>query len=115
MTQRQDILQEYFSLVKDLNQTNKFKNEQTQIRFEIEAFAGTPSVLFSKISNDQKIRLCNQVSCEVWRVDNSCKYVYLAQWMVILLQQYNIEKINLKMTFNDFFKIKFNALLAFKS
>ncbi len=115
MTQRHDILQEYFSLVKDLNQTNKFKIEQTQIIFEIEEIVNNRSILIAKISKEQKIRLCCLMTSKIWMVDQNTRYVNLSEWLVKLLHAYNNQKFDLKMTFNDYFKMKFDALLAFKS
>lgn len=64
MPQRLDILQEYFSLVKDLNHTNKFKNEQTQLIFEIEG--ETARQLFAKLDKGKKYLICSHVRNSIW-------------------------------------------------
>ncbi len=114
MNERQDILQEYFSLVRDLNQTNKFKNEQTEVYFQIEEQIKEQTVLFAKIANEHKIRLCCLISSRAWIIDQNTKYIKLSEWLVMQLQDYDLRKLNLKMTFNDYFKMKFDVLLAFK-
>lgn len=114
MHERQDILKEYFSLVKDLNQTNKFKNEQTQVCFQIEEQIKEQTVLVAKISKEQKIRLCCLMTSRIWMIDQNTKYVNLSEWLVKLLQAYNNQKLDLKVSFNDYFKMKFDILLAFK-
>jgi predicted metal-binding protein len=114
MMERQDILHEYFSLVKDLNQTNKFKNEQTQIVFEIEYQVNGQGVLFAMIYRQQKIMLCHQGYGDVWRVNDNSRYLILSDWLIQLLRIYNDAKLKLKMTFDDYFNQKFQELLAFK-
>ena len=114
MTQRHDNLKKYFCLVKDLRQKNKFNNEQTQVYFQIEEQIKEKSVLVAKISNQQRIRLCCLISSRAWIIDQNTKYIKLSEWLVMLLQDYDLKKLNLKMTFNDYFKMKFDALLAFK-
>jgi hypothetical protein len=100
--------------VRDLNQTNKFKNEKTQIIFEIEELSDGQIVLLARISNGPKIRLCFRLSNRLWIVEQSAKYLHLSNWLLSLLKAYDNQKLNLKMTFNDYFKMKFDVLLAFK-
>ena len=57
----ESIKQDYFKLLRDLNKSNKIKNENTELYFIIE-----DNKLFAALSKDQKLLLCNRKGKEWW-------------------------------------------------
>lgn len=100
MTERQDILQEYFSLVRDLNRTNKFKNEMTQIVFEIEGEIDRQ--LFAKLAYGKKILICQNVRSSIWTPSQSTKYENLALFLCRETSNYENKKHFLKLQLTEF-------------
>lgn len=114
MNQRSEIMTEFLNLKNELNESNKFANQQTQLVFEISEEASGQQVLFAKLSNDQKFRLHQKQLGLGWLISNENKYLNLAEYMLVLLNIYDDQKHNIKLTFNDYFYLKFNQLLGFK-
>ncbi len=100
MNERQDILKEYFSLVKDLNQTNKFKNEKTQIVFEIEGEIELQ--LIAKLENGKKYLICHQVRNSIWLPSKSTRYEKLSHFLCREISNYENNKLEIKLTFSEF-------------
>ncbi len=55
------IKQDYFKLLRDLNKSNKTKNETTELYFIIEE-----NKLFAALSEDQKLLLCTRKGNRWW-------------------------------------------------
>lgn len=55
------IKQDYFKLLRDLNKSNKTKNENTELYFTIEK-----NKLFAVLSKDQKLLLCTKKGNRWW-------------------------------------------------
>ncbi len=100
MTERHDILQEYFSLVRDLNQTNKFKNEQTQITFMVEG--DVDRQLFAKLDHGKKYLMCKKVENGKWRPSLPGKYENLSLFLCREISNYENNKLILKQTLTEF-------------
>ncbi len=62
------IKQDYFKLLRDLNKSNKTKNENTKLYFIIEE-----NKLFAALSKDQKLLLCS-VKNRQWRPSDYSLY-----------------------------------------
>ncbi len=60
MNQRSEVMTEFLNLKNELNESNKFANQQTRLFFEIEEAASGQQVLFTKLSVDQKFRVCSR-------------------------------------------------------
>lgn len=77
------IKHEYFELVKKLNQTNKLKNQDTDIRFYIDSVNPSHLKLFAAISDDQKILLCQKPKQSKWLASRYSQFpsleIYIAQ------------------------------------
>ncbi len=52
--------EEYFELLRELNKSNKTKNEVTQLTFIVEESEQNQRKLYASISKDQKVLLCIQ-------------------------------------------------------
>lgn len=114
MNQRSEIMNELLVLKNELNESNKFANQQTQLVFEIEEEASGRQVLFAKLSGDQKVRICDQPSVRKWAVAKESKYQILGDFILKLIIVYDDKKHLIQCTFNEFFYIEFNQLLGFK-
>lgn len=57
----ESIKQDYFKLLRDLNKSNKTKNENTELYFTIE-----DNELFAALSKDQKLLLCTKKGSRWW-------------------------------------------------
>jgi hypothetical protein len=114
MNQRSEVMAEFLVLKNELNESNKFANQQTQLVFEIVTEASGRQVLFAKLSVDQKIRMHQKQTGQGWLVADENKYLNLAEYILGLLKIYDDQKQNIKLLFNDYFYSEFNKLLGFK-
>ncbi len=114
MNQRSEIMTEFLNLKNELNESNKFANQQTELMFEIEEAASGQQVLFAKLSVDQKYRLHHQQAGRTWIISSENKYLNLSIYILDLLKIHGEQKQNIKLTFNDYFYLKFNELLGFE-
>lgn len=105
---------EFLNLKNELNESNKFANQQTELMFEIEEQASGQQVLFANLSIDQKIRMLHKKTGQGWLVVDENKYLNLAEYVLGLLKIYDDQKHLIKLTFNDYFYAEFNKLLGFK-
>ncbi len=112
MNQRSEVMTEFLNLKNELNESNKFANQQTLLVFEIEEEISGRQVLFAKLSVDQRVRLCSKDVSSLWTVES--KYEKISQFSLDVLLFYEEHKIEIKLSFNDYFFIEFNKLLGFK-
>ncbi len=114
MNQRSEIMNEYFVLKNELNWSNKFADQKTELVFEIDEEPSGRQVLYAKLDNDQKVRICEQWTGDIWKIDHHFGHYNLSDFLLNLLKIYNVEKSNSKITFNEYFFAEFNKLLGFK-
>ncbi len=112
MNQRQDIMSEFFQLKADLNQSNKFKDQVTKLYFEIEEKSSGRRILFAKIAQDQKLRIFEELQDESW--DSVSKYEKLSEFLEPIILDYEKNKIEYKVTLNEYIEIQLSKLLGFK-
>jgi len=65
------------------------------------------------ISEKQKMRICEQSSLNVWTVSGIAKYEKFSFYVLGLLKEFS--KQSALTIFNEYFFIKLNELLCFKS
>ncbi len=58
--------EEYFELLRQLNKSNKTKNEVTQLNFIVVKSVKSRAMLYATVSKSQKILLCMQFD-KVWK------------------------------------------------
>ncbi len=80
------IKQEYFKLIKKLNQCNKLKNQETEVYFYLDSTESESLKLFAAISDTQRILLCNKIGRESWDVAGFSGLVNLEDFIAHLLQ-----------------------------
>ena len=81
------IKHEYFELVKKLNQSNKFKNQETEVYFYIDSINLDHLKLFAAISNDQKIELCHKIKNLKWLASQYSLFLNLEIFIAHLLHK----------------------------
>lgn len=79
------IKHEYLELVNKLNQSNKLKNQITDIYFYIDSSNPTHSKLVAAISSDQKIVLCEKIKTRPWAPANNTEFGELEGFLSTLL------------------------------
>lgn len=89
------IKQEYFELLKKLNQSNKHKNQVTDVYFYIDSTNLIHLKLYAAISEYQKLLLCEKIKVLPWAQANITDFVELEQFLCNLL---NTIKINCDLT-----------------
>lgn len=77
----ESIKQDYFKLLRDLNKSNKTKNENTELYFIIEE-----NKLFAALSKDQKLLLCIRKGNR-WLPSNHSLYPNLEEHLSIYLSE----------------------------
>lgn len=80
------IKHEYFELIKKLNQSNKLKNQETDLYFYIDSGSPDHLKLFAAISESQKILLCEKVKPSVWESGGYSSYPNLEDYITQLLR-----------------------------
>ena len=85
MISRSEIKQEYFELIKKLNQSNKHKNQVTNVYFYIVSTNTNHLKLFAAISDSQKIMLCHKIGKSKWRESQFSQYPNLEEFIAYLL------------------------------
>ena len=105
-------MNEYLVLKNELNQSNKFPDQKTLLLFQIAEEASGRQVLFAKLSSDQKIRVCEKNQDFQWT--GVCQHVHFVDFSIKVLNFYDVNKFQLKISFNEYFYIEFNKLLGFK-
>jgi len=80
------IKQEYFELIKKLNQGNKLKNQETEVYFYIDSTEAQHLKLFAAISDGQKILLCERLDRDSWVDSGYSGYENLEDCIIKLLQ-----------------------------
>ena len=80
------VKREYFELVKKLNQTNKLKNQETDIFFYIDSTEVDHLKLFAAISVSQKILLCERPYKLAWVEAGFSGYANLEAYLAQLIQ-----------------------------
>ncbi|MEK6627677.1 MAG: hypothetical protein AABY53_03550 [Bdellovibrionota bacterium] len=83
------IKYEYFELVKKLNQSNKLKNQETDLYFYIDSADADHLKLFAAISASQKILLCHKNHGSNWTESGFSKYPNLESHIAELLRKSN--------------------------
>lgn len=85
------IKQEYFELIKKLNQANKHENQVTEIYFYIDSSELNHLKLFAAISESQKILLCHKNYRSAWIEAGFSEYPYLENYIIQLLKTYDLQ------------------------
>lgn len=80
------IKHEYFGLVKKLNQTNRHKNQETEIYFYIDSTNSNHLKFFAAISATQKILLCQKNDWSNWSESGFSEYPNLERFINRLLR-----------------------------
>jgi hypothetical protein len=113
MNQRQQIFNEYLKIKNLLNTSNKLKNEQTFLRFEVaENEIGLRS-LYAKIPDSQRLLLVEEVYFEQWVSCLGAEFGAFPTFMIGLLEKYEDIKYLEKIIFDDFFNKEFGRLFSF--
>ncbi len=114
MNQRQQIFSEYLTIKNLLNTSNKHKNEQTFLRFEVsENETGLRSVC-AKISEVQKLQITQEDEFGVWKSSLGCEFKSFSSFLIFILEKYDVVKFNEKIVFDEYFYRELNKLLGFK-
>lgn len=79
------IKHEYFELVKKLNHSNKYKNQETELYFFIDSSKVDHLKLFAAISKSQKILLCHKIKQSRWSESRYSQFQNLEEFIVELL------------------------------
>lgn len=85
------IKQEYFELIKKLNQSNKLKNQATAPYFYIDSSNLIHLKLFAAISDFQKILLCEKINALPWAPTNNTEFADLEEFLSALLNTTTIK------------------------
>lgn len=80
------IKQEYFELVKKLNNSNKHKNQTTELYFFINSTNSNNLKLYAAISDTQKILLCEKLNSGHWLEAGFSEYPNLENYILHLLR-----------------------------
>lgn len=91
---RDQYIQEYFELVKQLNSANKLKDQKTEVCFIISADSDE-SKLYAAISESQKIYLCYKNKMDLWKPGNVSGYPMLERFLCKTLHMKNNQQIEL--------------------
>ena len=91
MSLLQIIKYEYFELIRKLNQTNKLKNQQTDICFYIDSANPDHLKLFAAVSENQKILLCEKIKLLPWTQASITELTELEEFLSYLLNTEIIE------------------------
>ncbi|MEK6627675.1 MAG: hypothetical protein AABY53_03540 [Bdellovibrionota bacterium] len=79
------IKQKYFELVTKLNQSNKFKNQETDLYFFIDSTRPNYLKLYAAISDNQKIVLCYKYKQSQWLASQYSQFPSLEIFIARLL------------------------------
>ena len=94
---REAIKKDYFSLLKDLNISNKLRNEKTELQFAAEPLEGAttePSLnLYALLSDDQRFLVSSWTESRGWIANTNSKYDNLFSLITYLLRT---EKVKLE-------------------
>lgn len=85
-TNRDQCVQEYFELIRQLNSANKLKDQKTDVYFFIKT-EGIEAKLCAAISESQKIYLCYRVKINVWFPGKISRYSNLEQFICTTLNR----------------------------
>jgi hypothetical protein len=114
MNQRQQLFNEYLKIQNLLNTSNKQKNEQTFLSFEVsESEIGLRSI-FAKIFDAQRLLIVEEVELEEWESFLGKEFRVFSSILIGLFKKYEDIKYVEKITFDDFFYDEFNKLLSFQ-
>ena len=92
---------EYFELLRQLNKSNKTKNEATQLDFIIEVSTNNRSMLYASISKSQKVLLCIQIK-KIWRSAGFSGYDDLEKFIcknIVTINEQDVTKLILRNLF----------------
>lgn len=90
---REAIKKDYFSLLKDLNISNKLKNEKTELHFATEPVNDLDVNLYALLSDDQKFLVSSWTEGRGWIANTNSKYDNLFSLITYLLRT---EKVKLE-------------------
>lgn len=85
MESSQIIKYEYLELIKKLNQSNKLKNQKTDLYFYIDSTSTNCLKLFAAIAGSQKILLCEKIKTFPWAPANITDFAELEGFLSELL------------------------------
>ncbi|MEK6628901.1 MAG: hypothetical protein AABY53_09765 [Bdellovibrionota bacterium] len=95
------IKKEYFELINRLNQSNKLKNQTTEIYFYIDEGDLSGAKLYAAISNVQKILLCEKDSAQLWSAVYFSDFTNLEDFIAAILNEHK----KYSGTLTDFIKL----------
>ena len=94
---REAIKKDYFSLLKDLNISNKLRNEKTELQFAVEPFQGASTEpdlnLYALLSDDQRFLVSSWTESRGWIANMNSRYDNLFSLITYLLRT---EKVKLE-------------------
>ena len=90
---REAIKKDYFSLLKDLNISNKLRNEKTELQFAAEPINDLDLNLYALLSGDQKFLVSSWSESRGWIANTNSKYDNLFSLITYLLRT---EKVKLE-------------------
>jgi hypothetical protein len=90
---REAIKKDYFSLLKDLNISNKLRNEKTELLFAAEPFNDVELNLYALLSDDQRFLVSTWSEARGWIANTNSKYDSLFSLITYLLRT---EKVKLE-------------------
>lgn len=94
MENRDQYIQEYFELVKQLNSANKVKDQKTEVYFFVKMDEKIPK-LYAGISEAQKIYLCYKNEFSIWKQGKTSGYLALEKVLCKILFIENISNTDL--------------------